>query len=54
VADLRPQCAPHVRQAATAFFTDADGALSTICDLLDLDTDLVQQKIARLYPDLVL
>ena len=49
--DLKPNAPAQDRGASVAFFSNADGHLQTVCDLLDLDCGQVQARVRRQYPD---
>jgi len=45
--DLKPNAPAQDRSASVAFFSNADGHLQTVCDLLDLDYGQVQARVRR-------
>ena len=46
--DLKPNAPAQDRHASVAFFSNADGHLQTVCDLLDLDCGQVQAGLMKI------
>jgi len=53
LADLRPSAAPVAHATAMRFWRRERGDLAWWCELLDLDTQQVQRRIAQRYPEIV-